>query len=193
MKHLAITGNMGSGKSTVSRIFENIGIPVYYSDIRAKRLMNEDKKIKKQLIAIFGKKVYTKEGLLNRAFLGKKIFHDQSLLKQVNSIVHPCVREDYIQWREEQKAPYTLQESALTFEIKAHKIMDATILVYAPESLLISRVMKRDNLSIKDIKARLDKQMSQDKKREKATYIINNGISNVLSRQIHDIHLEIID
>lgn len=193
MKHLAITGNMGSGKSTVSSIFENMGIPVYYSDVHAKRLMNEDKEVREQLIAIFGKDVYGGNELLNRTFLGKKIFHDKSLLTRVNKIVHPRVRKDYLKWRKKQNAQYTLQESALTFEIKADKIMDATILVYAPEPLLINRIKQRDNLSIKDIKARLDKQISQDKKKEKASFIINNGISNVLTRQIQHIHLQIIN
>jgi len=170
MKHYAVTGNMGSGKTTVCRIFELLDIPVYYSDARAKKLMITDKKVMKNLIDLLGKEVYTKAGELDRKWMAKKIFDSPKTLAKVNGIVHPAVRKDYKAWRKTHNAPYTLQESALTFEIGAEKHVDGVILVHAPEALLIDRSMKRNNVSKESVKARLSKQLDQKIKFKKADY-----------------------
>ncbi len=188
MKHFAITGNIGSGKSTVCSIFEVLHIPVYYSDARAKILMQSNKTVQNELIDLLGNKVYDQEGKLNRKWMGEKIFNEPALLKKVNKIVHPAVRKDYKKWRQEQSAIYTLQESALTFEIKADKHVDAVILVYAPEALLIKRSMARGNVSEEAVRSRLSKQMDQEKKRKKADYIIDNSLGVSLIDQVVHLH-----
>ena len=188
MKHFAVTGNIGSGKSTVCSLFEFFGIPVYYSDYRAKRLMHTNKTVKKELVDLLGKSIYQENGDLDRVKMASKIFKDESLLKKVNSIVHPAVRKDYKKWRKEQDTPYTLQESALTFEINAEKHVDGVILVYAPKELLISRTMKRGNVTRSQVIDRLSKQMDQELKKEKADYIIDNSMGTSLIVQITELH-----
>ncbi len=191
MKHLAITGNIGSGKSTACRLFERLDIPVYYSDARAKKLMIEDQKVIGAIQDLLGQEAYSEDGSLNRSHVASKIFSDQTLLQQMNQIVHPAVRKDYHSWRENQDAVFTLQESALTFEIGAEKIMDYVILVYAPESLLIKRSTKRDGIDEAAVRQRLDKQMSQDLKAQKADYILFNGLTDSLLFQIQRLYHEL--
>lgn len=192
MLHVGLTGNMGSGKSTVAKLFEFLQIPVYYSDKEAKTIMYRNKSVKSKLKKAIGKDIYLKNGRLNRLLLAEKIFNNPSLLENVNEIVHPAVREHYLKWRKKQKAPYTIQESAITFETKAHKVMDATIVVYAPEELLISRVMERDNISKEKVLERLQNQMSQEKKIKKADYIIDNSMAELLMPQVREIHQDLL-
>ena len=108
MKHLAITGNLGSGKTTICKLFEVLGIPVYYSDKEAKRLMLQDKILKKQIKELLGIGAFHKNGRPNRKYIGSKIFSDKSLLESMNALVHPAVRSDYKRWREQQSALFTL-------------------------------------------------------------------------------------
>lgn len=193
MKHLAVTGNLGSGKSTACRLFESFGIPVYYSDARAKKLMADDAGVVHKIKTLLGNAAYSAAGELDRSFVASKIFDDQSLLTKMNSIVHPAVREDYMSWRNAQNnTPFTIQESALTFEIGAEKIMDYVILVYAPEDLMVTRGMQRDGVSEESIRARLNKQMSQDLKAERSDFIINNGLTDSLLFQIMILHQKIL-
>ncbi len=189
MKHYAVTGNIGSGKSTVCSIFEILDVPVYYSDIRAKQLMLENENVRGELKILLGEDVYLPDGELNRKWMAHKIFNSPVLLKGVNDIVHPAVRKDYFKWRENQDSNYTLQESALTFEIGAEKHMDGVILVYAPEELLIYRTMQRSQTSEEEVRSRLEKQMSQELKKDKANYIINNGLGESLIKQIVDLDI----
>lgn len=187
-KHLAITGNMGSGKTTVCRFFEVLDIPVYYSDSRAKLLMSNDIHVQQKIIKLLGNESYSKKGELNRVFIASKIFKDRSLLNKMNKIVHPAVRKDYLEWRENQASVFTLQESALTFEIEADKIMDATIVVVAPEELLIERSMDRDQIKRSTVKERLSKQMPQKEKIKKANFIIYNGMGDLIYPQVLEIY-----
>ena len=191
MKHLAITGNIGSGKSTACRFFERLDIPVYYSDARAKKLMIEDQEVIGAIKDLLGEESYSEDRTLNRSHVASKIFSDKTLLEQMNTIVHPAVRKDYHSWRENQDAIFTLQESALTFEIGAEKIMDHVILVYAPEALLIKRSTKRDGIDEAAVRQRLDKQMSQDLKAQKADYILFNGLTDSLLFQIQRLYHEL--
>lgn len=188
MKHYAVTGNMGSGKSTVCRLFEVLGIPVYYSDSRAKLIMLEDKEVKQKLVDLLGKEVYHNSGELNREWMSRKIFSDPQLLEKVNGIVHPAVRKDYKKWRKSQQAPYTLQESALTFEIEAEKHVDGVIVVHAPIELLISRSMSRGNVSRESVQARLSKQLDQEIKKKRADYLVDNSLGVSLVKQVLKLH-----
>lgn len=191
IKHIAITGNLGSGKSTVCKFFEQLDIPVYYSDSEAKKLMISDIKLINQIKNLLGKESYEK-GQLNKVFVGSRIFEDKKLLKKMNALVHPIVRKDYIKWRKKQNTLFTIQESALTFEIQAEKIMDATILVYAPEELLIERGVLRGQQDRKQIIDRLAKQMDQEIKKERATFIINNSLGELLIPQVIEIYNKVI-
>lgn len=193
MKHLAITGNIGSGKSTACRFFETLGIPVYYSDARAKKLMVENAEVVDDIKQLLGEGAYAQNGHLERSYVASKIFSNRALLDQMNQIVHPAVREDYLAWRDEQNSLFTLQESALTFEIGGESIMDKVILVYAPEELLIERSMQRDGATIEAVRSRLDQQMSQDLKAERADFILYNGLTDSLLFQVLDIFSRMVD
>lgn len=193
MKHLAITGNLGSGKTTVCLIFETLGVPVYYSDYRAKILMYKSSTLKLKIKALLGSEAYHKNGRPNRSVIASKIFSDQKLLEKMNALVHPAVAEDYLEWRNQQKSPFTLQESALTYEIDADKKMDAVIVVYAPTETLIMRGMNRDKSSRKAVEARLAKQMNQEEKISRADYTINNDGETKLIPQVLKIYHAIID
>ncbi len=188
MKHYAITGNIGSGKSTVCSVFEIMGIPIYYSDARAKGLMSNNQELINSLKSLLGDDVYNDKNQLDRAKMASIIFKDRDILEKVNAIVHPAVRKDYLKWRAEQNAPYTIQESALTFEIEAEKYVDGVLLVYAPEELLIERSMKRGNVSREQVIDRLSKQMDQELKKEKANYVINNSLGVSLIKQVILLH-----
>lgn len=192
---VGLTGGIGSGKSMCAKIFEIIGIPVYYSDDRAKMLMVNDKNIVAQLIAIFGPNSYCADGSLNRPHLSQAIFNDATLLKKMNSVVHPAVRNDFILWHTQHShdTPYTIQESALLFETGSYKFFDSIILVDAPKELRIKRVKQRDQVSRKEVLKRMDKQLPAKFKRSKSNYIIKNNGKKSVIRQVLEVHLSLID
>lgn len=192
---VGLTGGIGSGKSMCAKIFEIIGIPVYYSDDRAKMLMVNDKNIVAQLIAIFGPNSYCADGSLNRPHLSQAIFNDATLLKKMNSVVHPAVRNDFILWHTQHShdAPYTIQESALLFETGSYQFFDSIILVDAPKELRIKRVKQRDQVSRKEVLKRMDKQLPAKFKRSKSNYIIKNNGKKSVIRQVLEVHLSLID
>lgn len=193
IKRVGLTGGIGSGKSTCAFIFEQLGIPVYYSDLRAKQLINTDPKIKTQLIEAFGLECYLEDGTLNRIHLRKLVFGDQVNTATMNKIVHPAVRRDFIDWSmRHQSSKYVLQESALLFETGSYRLFDLNILVDAPESLRIKRVMDRDSISEQDVRNRVDKQLPSTKKRQLANYIIDNDGNRGLMKQVIETHLKIL-
>lgn len=173
MKIIGLTGGIGSGKSTVGAMFQKLGVPVYNSDDQAKLLMNTSKKIKEQLIALFGKEAYV-DNELNRGFIAKKVFNDSDLLSQLNAIVHPAVRRDFNRWSKKQKAPYVIQETALLFENKAQELYDKTIVVVAPKELRIERLLKRDQTTKEQIESRMKNQLDDATKLKLADYSIEN-------------------
>jgi dephospho-CoA kinase len=184
---------MGSGKTTACKLFEFLGIPVYYADDRAKWLMNNDTTIREQLIAAFGTSTYTPDGQLDRAYLAKLVFNDQNKLDRLNSIVHPAVRADGIRWDEaHQETPYTLREAALLYESGIDQLLDQIICVTAPEEVRIARVVARDNSTIEAVKARMDKQWPEEKKVALADYIIHNDGQQSLIQQVYDLHHQLL-
>ena len=184
---VGITGGIGSGKSMVAKVFEVLGIPVYYADDAAKRLMNEDEALQQQLIASFGDAIYT-NGLLNRKVLATLVFNDTKKLSLLNSIVHPVTIKDGEAWMKKQVAPYTIKEAALIFESGANKYLDKVIGVYAPAPLRLQRVMLRDNLPEEAVKARMEKQMDEETKMGLCDYIINNNEQELVIPQVMKIH-----
>jgi len=172
---VGVTGGIGSGKSTVCRIIEVLGYKVYYADSRAKWLMNNDKKLKGEIISLFGKESYSKDKL-NRQLIGELVFKDAVLLHALNARVHPVVGEDLKKWiKENNHESLLFDEAALMFEIGSYERMDATILVTAPEELRIRRVLSRDNhRSRESVRAIISQQLNDREKIPLADYIVEN-------------------
>ncbi|MEP6746387.1 MAG: dephospho-CoA kinase [Bacteroidota bacterium] len=189
---VGITGGMGSGKSIVSAIFETLGIPVYQADDAAKRLMNEDEKVKEQLIACFGDVVYVK-GALNRSHLAAEVFNDTEKLTLLNSIVHPATIIDGEKWMQQQISPYAIKEAAIIFESGSQKYLDYIIGVYAPVTLRIYRSMKRSNLSREEVTARMNQQMDDAIKMKLCDIVITNDEQQALIPQVLKVHQTIIE
>lgn len=181
---VGITGGIGAGKSIVSKVFKVLGIPVYDADTRAKWLMNYEQAVKSKIIESFGTKAYKKDEL-DREFIGAETFHNPDKLKILNAIVHPAVGEDYKQWAESQKSPYTLKEAALIFEAGSYKGLDRIIVVTAPSEIRIARVLRRDaHRSKKDIEAIMVRQWPEEEKIARADYIIKNDGREMILPQI---------
>lgn len=186
MLTIGLTGGLGSGKSTVAQIFEVLGIPVYYADIAAKRMMNEDPGIKAAVINAFGD-VYT-DKKLDRSRLASIVFADAKKLEQLNSIVHPATLKDAAEWMTQQKAPYAIKEAALMFESGANRSLDYIIGVQAPLELRLQRVIIRDNISREEVMARINKQMDEDEKLALCDHIIVNDEQQPIIPQVLKLH-----
>lgn len=174
MKVVGLTGGIGSGKSTVAKMFEDLGVPVYYADTEAKRLMTESQRLRKNLIDLFGDKVYDESGL-NREYLAAIVFNDKEKLEALNALVHPEVEMDFHQWMKKKRTPYIIQENPLIFEKNKQQEYDAVITVASPEKLRIERVMRRDGMDYNQVRARIANQLNQDIKVKNATYVIENS------------------
>lgn len=188
---VGLTGGIGSGKSTVAKIFEAFSIPCYSADVRAKQLMVEDSVLMRQLKEHFGEELY-QEGRLNRAWLASRIFHSESDRIFVNSVVHPAVKQDFERWVESNSSPYVLKEAAILFETGGYKDLDATILVTAPEDVRVSRVMKRDGATESEVKSRIRSQWSDDRKMKLADFVLLNDGEHALIPQVKAIHETIL-
>jgi len=193
MLKVGITGGIGSGKTTVCRIFEVLGIPVYYADDRAKAIMVENTAVVEQIKNLFGSEAYLPDGSLNRAHIAEVAFNDQEKLNQLNGIVHPAVFADGDAWHKQQTdVPYTLKEAALLFESGGYKLMDKMITVVAPEELRIQRVVQRDGSSKEQVQKRIAKQMLDEEKIKPADYVIHNDGTHLLTKQVLEIHNDLL-
>ena len=173
MIKVAICGGIGSGKSTVCRMFAERGVALYDSDSRAKALMNESEELRKALVAEFGEECYA-DGVLNRSYLASRVFGSEEQLAKLNSIVHPAVKADFLRWAEEQEGDFCILESAILFESGFDKVVDKTVAVLAPLPLRIERAMARDGASREQIEARVKAQMSDDELVARADFAIVN-------------------
>ncbi|MBL0081094.1 MAG: dephospho-CoA kinase [Saprospiraceae bacterium] len=192
MIKLGITGGIGSGKSTVCRIFEMLGVPVYYADDRAKQIMTANKEVKKAIIDIFGKQAYFLNGRINRKYIAEIIFQQPEKRKLLNAIVHPAVLEDGRIWNASQKAAVTLKEAALLIQSGSYKEMDYVILVTCPPDVRIPRVMRRNKMSKQEVLNRIQSQMSDDEMRQFADFVIQNDGQVSLIHQVLNIYKAII-
>lgn len=191
MKIVGITGGIGSGKTTVSAMFSDLGIPVYIADIEAKKLTNSSKIIKKQLIKLLGKNSYLEEKI-NKKYVADLIFNDKELLDKVNSIIHPKVVEHFKRWCKKQKTAYIIKEAAILFENEGYKNCDYTILITAPLQVRIKRVLKRDSVTKKEIEDRIKNQWSDKKKKELADFTIENIDLEKTNEKVKKIHLYLL-
>jgi len=175
LKIIGLTGGIGSGKTTVAKMFRQLGVPVYIADEEAKKLMHTAR-VRKQIINLFGEQAYC-NNQLNNKLIAQIVFKDKALLQQLNTIVHPEVRRHFQQWVKKQKAPYVIKENAILFETGTAENYDFTILVTADKDVKLSRIQQRDNSSIEEIEARMDNQWPDDKKVSLADYVIDNSMS----------------
>lgn len=191
MLRIGLTGGIGSGKTTVAHIFEVLGIPVYYADAAAKRIMHENEELKEQLIFHFGKETYL-NGQLNRPYLAGIVFSDPEKTKLANSLIHPHTIADAAAWMEKQHAPYALKEAALIFEARADKELDLVIGVSSPFEMRISRAMQRDGISREAIISRMEKQMNEEEKMKRCDFVIQNDETILLIPQVIQVHEQLI-
>ncbi|MCW5909038.1 MAG: dephospho-CoA kinase [Chitinophagales bacterium] len=196
MLKIGITGGIGSGKTTVCKMFEELGIPVYYADERAKYLMQHEHFLIDEIKKNFGEEVY-EDGQLNRQLLASKVFHDKERVKLLNSLVHPAVFRDTERWVMEQEVtnvPYALKEAALLIEAGSHKYLDKLILVTAPQNVRVKRVVERDNVSSSDVMARMQNQLPEEEKVKLADFVIvNDNDKEHLKQQVLKIHQQLVE
>ncbi len=184
---IGLTGGIGSGKSTVARIFEVLGIPVYYADLEARRIMNEDELLRQQVIKHFGKNAY-RDGRLDNKYVGAIVFNDREKLDLLNSIVHPATIRDSERWMQNQKSPYTIKEAALIFESNAQEHLDYVIGISAPEPLRILRTMQRDGINREAVLIRMHKQIQEVIKMRLCDFIIYNDEQQLVIPQVLKLH-----
>lgn len=183
MMLIGITGGIGSGKTTVCQLLESFGFPVYYSDDRAKWLMENDLEVKNQLLALFGNQTF-QNNQLNRPFLAQQIFVDPQKRTQINAIVHPAVASDFEKWMKVQKHDLIFKESALLFETGIYKQADLNVLITAPKEERIARVLARDGVERSAVEARINAQMSDEEKIKLADYVIENHKQSDLTNEV---------
>ncbi len=193
MKLIGITGGIGSGKSIVCKVFATMGIPIYEADSRAKSFMNNDLYLKKLIKNLLGEQAYTPTGEYNRAWVASQVFNNPVLLKQLNAIVHPRVRDDSEQWiQQHSKVPFLLYEAAIMKAAGEGNHFDKVIIVNAPIGLRIKRVQKRDNRSEKEIKDIIARQISDEERLKIADFVIENDEEVPLLQQILDLEFIIL-
>lgn len=191
MLKVGLTGGIGSGKTTIAKVFEVLGIPVYYADDAAKRLMNEDETLKQQLIRQFGTETYS-NGQLNRSHLSAIVFNNKEKLELLNSIVHPATVADAMNWFAKQRTPYVIKEAALLFESGTTEGLDKVIGVWAPETIRLKRVMDRDHVTADEVKRRMNNQIEETVKMRLCDYVIHNNEQELVIPQVMQLHKQLM-
>ncbi len=189
MKKIGITGGIGSGKSTVCKLFALFGIPVYNADDEAKNILEEKKEVKDKIVALFGNNVLTSEGKVDRVELAKRVFNHKENLEKLNTIVHPAVALHFDAWlKKQQGCPYILKEAAILFESGAYQQTDAVITVTAPLELKMKRVMERSAITRDEVMQRMNNQWNDEEKLKRSAYEIQNDEAQLIIPQILKIH-----
>ncbi len=189
---IGITGGIGSGKSTVARMFAALGVPVYDADYWARWLIQHNEALRQRIVELLGPNAYDADGLYNREYVANIVFNDTEKLAVLNARVHPVVEAHSRQWHDAQcraGAPYTLKEAALMIESGSHRYLDALIVVTAPEPLRIQRVVQRDGISEEAVRARIRNQMPEAEKVAAADFLIVNDGAHLLAPQVWKVYL----
>lgn len=188
---LGVTGGIGSGKTSVCRVFNTLGIPVFSADPEARSLMESDPAIINGINSIAERDLYP-GGILDRMYLAKLIFNDPEKLKRVNALVHPAVFERFTDWARDKSAPYVIMEAAILFESGGNRLVDKVLSVLAPEEERIERVMHRNNLSREQVIERMRNQISDEKRIELSDYLISNSENDMIIPSVLKIHYDIL-
>lgn len=187
MKKIGITGNIGSGKSYVCKIFEKLGIPVFYSDDETKKLYLIPS-VKELIISRFGQEVYFDDGTLNRKLLSYHLFKNDDAMRFIESVLYPALNQHFDKWCDVQKTPYVLYESAILFEKDYCKYFDKIIFVSASEDIRLQRVMLRDDCTEENVRSRMRLQLNEDLKISKADFVIYNDGIKPVEPQVQEIN-----
>lgn len=183
MLKVGLTGGIGSGKTIVAHIFEILGIPVYYADDQARKLMNTDPELRSSIVRHFGEQSYN-DDQLDRKYLASIVFNDKEKLNLLNSLTHPITIKDAEQWMQNQSTPYVIKEAALLFESGATEKLDYVIGVYAPQHIRVKRVIDRDQLSIEDVMKRISRQLDEEMKMKLCDFVITNNEQELVIPQV---------
>jgi len=191
MLKIGLTGGIGSGKSTVAKVFQTLGIPIYYADKAAKEIMNTNEALKQQIIHHFGEDIYENK-VLNRILLAQKVFNNPSQLNLLNSLVHPPTIQAAEDWFVQQKAPYCIKEAALIFESGSQQNLDFVIGVYTTTTVRLQRVMQRDKTTKEEVQQRMDMQIDETIKMRLCDFVVTNNEQELLIPQVMALHEKFI-
>ena len=184
---VGLTGGIGSGKTTVCRVFSVLGIPVFNSDEQAKLLLQDDPEVKAAVLQLFGSSVYP-AGVLDKKALAQLVFNDPKALAGLNAIVHPAVRRAFQEWAESQQAPYVINEAAILVETGAYPSFDRLVTVEAPEDVRLARVVTRDGSPEEQVRQRMSNQATEAQRREVAYAVIENDGHSMVLPQVLALH-----
>jgi dephospho-CoA kinase len=188
MLKIGITGGIGSGKSTVCRIFEILGVPVYYADLESKMLLESNPQVKDKIVMTFGSSICDPSGAIDRKKLAGIVFNDKAALDKLNAITHPAVALHFENWIRQQTSTYILKEAAILIESGTYKQLDKIIVVDAPIDLKIDRTIKRDRVSKEEVERRIKNQMPDAEKIKHADFVIKNDEQQLLIPQVLELH-----
>lgn len=191
MMRVGLTGGIGSGKTTVGRVFRTLGIPIFEADAEGRRLLAHDTALKQAIVERFGASIRNDEGI-DRAALAGIVFKDPAALKALNALIHPAVREAFDRWTREQRAPYVMMEAAVLAESGGHRTLDAIVVVSAPEPLRIRRVLERDGVLEEAVRARLANQVSEAERLAIADHVIHNDDTQMVIPQVLRVHAALL-
>ncbi len=191
MMIVGLTGGIGGGKSTVAKMFRDLDVPVYDSDLEAKQLMTNSSELKEAVKNLIGEGAYDGD-TLNRSFIANRIFRDPEVLKKLNAIVHPAVKKHFLKWTEKQDASYVIQETALIFENDSQDQYDHIVLVTAPLDLRLKRVMSRDGVKDQEVLDRMKNQMDDNEKEAFSHFLIHNIDLETTKQRVEEIHHRLV-
>ena len=191
MKYIGLTGGIGSGKSTVARIFSMLDVPVYNSDEAGRKITNINPSVKSAIKEQFGAEMFDENNTLYREKLSAIVFNDSSALVKLNAIIHPAVAQDFKIWCDNQSSPYVIKETAILFEHGLDKHLDGVIVVEAPDELRIKRVMHRNGITEEAVRNRIQQQLPQDELISRADWVIHNNEEQLLIPQVLEIYSRI--
>ncbi|MDM8001442.1 MAG: dephospho-CoA kinase [Bacteroidota bacterium] len=190
-KRLGVTGGIGSGKTTVCRIFRVLGVPVFVADTVARDMMENEPELRTAINQIAGKDLYT-TGTLDRKELARIIFNRPELLRKVNGVVHPAVLKQFEEWADNSALPYVIMEAAILFEAGADALVDRVVTISAPVEERIARVMGRNDLTREEVIRRINNQLEDEEREEQSYYVINNSDNEMIIPEILKIHEDMI-